>query len=450
MYIYFLICTFQENFNEFSVQSAGFHSILEFLVAKPIMEYLIILTHVHLDESFRHYLIPVCWFLQRVCQCFYPFSTGKGCPSLDSSLLELTKTREKTSSYLYTTELTSSFAKKSSEVHDSLLQYRQPVKDTRPRPCSMPDETNLGKQRIAATTGSEILQNFSSPDLSAQRRKAVSTKLIKSFRKKKPSVESFKSYVDLDLSDQNSEAGSENSSSGVFQPAISTAELTTAVSTKVEPRSSKCEALATNSCSSRYGKTDSLSPNNEKDFSVAVPGPSENSDSIHGSRVAPGIADLRRRLGKSPQTSARTLPPTLSKPKDNSKGSPVGSTSLPRPELQNEHQWPRPESYLLAMDSVGNRPLIQKQQRSGNGFPNKWDPVYPARDFVKVKIICFSFVFRFLLPVWDSSWDVLRRSQLQPVGLGDWDILHKKETKWYICGQSTVVTVCFVSSFNFL
>ena len=303
----------------------------------------------------------------------FSFSPGKGCSSIDLSSLELTKTRGRTCSYLYTTELTSSFAKKSPEVHDSLLKYRQPVQDTRPRPSSMPDETNLGKQRITATTGSEILHNFSSPDLSANRRKPFSNKLIKSFRKKKPSVESFKSYVDLDLPDQNSEeTGSDNSSSGVFEPAITTGKPSPAASPKLEPRTLDRDAPATNNLSSRNGKTNSLSPNDERlNYSGSLRGPSQTSDSRNGSRFSPGISDIRRRLEKS--SSAKTLPLTPSKPKGGSKGNILDSKSLQRPELQRAHQSPRPESYLIAMDSAGERPLIpnEQNQRSGNGAAYK-------------------------------------------------------------------------------
>lgn len=297
---------------------------------------------------------------------------GKGCSSVDLSLLERTKTRGRTGSYLYTTEFTSSFAKKSPDVHDSLLQYRQPVQDTRPRPCSMPDEANMGKQRITATTGSEILQNFSSPDLSANRRKPLSNKLIKSFRKKKPSVESFKSYVDLDVPDQNSEeTGSDNSSSGVFEPAIRTVEPKRTASPTFEPRTLNRDAPATNNWSSHNGKTNSFSPRDERNYSGALRGPSEIADSRNGSRFSPGIADMRRRIEKP--SSPKTLPLTSSKPKVGSKGNILDSKSLQRPELQRAHQSPRPESYLIAMDSAAERPLIPKEQKqtSGNGAAYK-------------------------------------------------------------------------------
>ena len=293
---------------------------------------------------------------------YFSFLTGKGCTSLDLSLLEQAKTRERTGSYLYTTELTSSFAKKSPDVHDSLLHYRQPVQDTKPRPCSMPDETTLGKQRITATTGSEILQNFSSPDLSAQRRKPVSNKLIKSFRKKKPSVESFKSYVDLDLSDQNSEeARSDNSSSSVFEPATSAAEPTSATSTKLKPRTLESEASETNNWGSYNGKTTSFSPSDEKNNSATLRVSSENSGSSIRSRSAPEIAEMRRRFEKS--SSGRTLPATPSRTKDETKGSSLDSKALQRPELQKTRQSPRPESYLLAMDAAGDRPLFPKERK---------------------------------------------------------------------------------------
>ena len=142
------------------------------------LEFLIITSYLHSAKTF----LRIQQFFSYHTNAFY-FSTGKGVDSFDVSLLE-----DKSSSYLYTTELTSSFSKKSPNVHDSLFQYRQPVQDKANRPRSLPDQAELGKQRISLTTGSEILQKFSSPDLSAQRSKP-SNKLLKSFRKKKPSAD---------------------------------------------------------------------------------------------------------------------------------------------------------------------------------------------------------------------------------------------------------------------
>lgn len=231
----------------------------------------------------------------------------------------------------------------------------------------MPNQTDLDKQRITATTGSEILQNFSSPDLSAQRRKPISNKLIKSFRKKKPSVESFKSYLDLDVQDQNSEeVGSDNSSSGVFEPVISAPEPTSAASTKVENRNSEREAVATNGWSSRNGtrEMNSLSTGEEKSDSTSLRGPSDISSSLNRTQVAPGIAEMRRRLEKS--SSAKTLPLNSTRTKENQKGSTLDSKALQTLELQRARQSPRPESYLLAMDAAGDRPLIPKERLKHN------------------------------------------------------------------------------------
>ena len=284
---------------------------------------------------------------------------------MDLSLLEQTRTRDRTSSYLYTTELTSSFAKKSPDVHDSLFQYRQPVQDTRARPSSMPDQTELRKQRIIATTGSEILQNFSSPDLSAQRRKPLSNKLIKSFRKKKPSMESFKSYVDLDPNSED--VGNDNSSSGVFEPVISAAVSSSVPSTAVEPRTLEREAPTTDNWNSYNGRTNFLSPG-DANSSTDLRGSSEDSDATNRGRVAPGIAQMQRRLEKS-SSAANTLPLTSPKPKDQPKASTLDSSALQRPELQRVRQTTRPESYLFAMDAAGDRPLIPKERKhkAGNG-----------------------------------------------------------------------------------
>lgn len=80
---------------------------------------------------------------------------------------------------------------------------------------------------------------------------------------------------------------------------------------------------------------------------------------------------MRRRIEKP--SSPKTLPLTSSKPKVGSKGNILDSKSLQRPELQRAHQSPRPESYLIAMDSAAERPLIPKEQKqtSGNGAAYK-------------------------------------------------------------------------------
>lgn len=283
---------------------------------------------------------------------------------MDLSLLDLT--RERTSSYLYTTELTSSFSKQSPNVHDSLLQYRQPVQDKVARRRSLPDQAELGKQRIALTTGSEILQNFSSPDLSAQRRSKPSYKLMKSFRKKKPFEESSKFYVEFDLDDQNSgkddDTGSVSSASSVFEPAMTAAEPTSAASTKVLPRTLEREAPATNNWRSYNGKPSTLFRGDEQNNSNALRGSSETPGVSNGSRVAPGVAEMQRRLEKS--SSSKTLPLKSAKPiKDQPNGDTFDSNALRRPDLLKARTSPRPVSYLKAMDSAGDRPLIPKERK---------------------------------------------------------------------------------------
>lgn len=241
---------------------------------------------------------------------FSLFLTGRGC-TLNLSLLQETRTRERTGSYLYTTELTSCFDKKSPDVRDSLLKYRQPVQDTRPRPCSMPVQSGFRKQQITATIGSEILKNFSSPDLSANRRKpTVSNKLIKSFRKKKPSMESFKSYVDLDLNSDDS--GKDNLSAAVSEPTLSVAEPSSAANTMVESRTFDQGPLGTNGWSHCNGKSNSLPPGSVN-ISLTLQVPSEDSGASNLSRLSPEIPRMRRGQKKSP---AKTLPMTSPNPKD--------------------------------------------------------------------------------------------------------------------------------------
>lgn len=272
--------------------------------------------------------------------------------------------RERTNSYLYTTELTSSFAKKSSEVHDSLHQYRQQFHDTRPaRPCSVPDESNLGKQRITATTDLGLLKKFSSPDLSSNRIKPASNKLMKSFRKKKPSVESFKSYVELDL-DQNVETVGSPSCPSVFE---SSKGLPTKDSnTDFMRSSSESDVPTPDNWTSCNGKANSLSPVTKTSLSP-IRNSSEHSGLTNGSRSASGMPNTRQRSEKS--SPGRKLPQIPSKPKYGTNG----SSSLQRPDLLRTKQQTRPDSYLLAMDSAGDSPLIPRQRtlRGGNGFSGK-------------------------------------------------------------------------------
>ena len=238
------------------------------------------------------------------------------------------------------------------------------MQDKAGRPWSLPDQAELGKQRISLTTGSEILQKFSSPDLSAQRSKP-SNKLLKSFRKKKPSEESSKFYVEIDLNDRNSgkdeETGSEYSTSSVFEPAITAAEPTSASRTTLNARISEREGSASINWKSYNGKPNSVLRGDEQNNSTALRGSSENPGLSNGSRVAPGVAEMRRRLEKS---SSKSLPQKSAKPiKDQPRGSTLDSNALHRPDLQNARMSPRPASYLLAMDSARNKPLIPKERK---------------------------------------------------------------------------------------
>ena len=254
--------------------------------------------------------IDSLWAVVFIIIGFSLFLTGRGC-TLNLSLLQETRTRERTGSYLYTTELTSCFDKKSPDVRDSLLKYRQPVQDTRPRPCSMPVQSGFRKQQITATIGSEILKNFSSPDLSANRRKpTVSNKLIKSFRKKKPSMESFKSYVDLDLNSDDS--GKDNLSAAVSEPTLRVAEPSSAANTMVESRTFDQGPLGTNGWSHCNGKSNSLPPGSVN-ISLTLQVPSEDSGASNQGRLSPEIPRMRRGQKKSP---AKTLPMSSPNPKD--------------------------------------------------------------------------------------------------------------------------------------
>ena len=238
------------------------------------------------------------------------------------------------------------------------------MQDKADRRRSLPDQGELGKQRISLTTGSEILQKFSSPDLSAQRSKP-SNKLLKSFRKKKPSEESCKFYVEIDLDDRNSgkdeETGSEYSASSVFEPAITAAEPTSPTRTTLEPRPLEREGPATNNWKSFNGKPNSLLRGGGQNNSTTLWGSSENPGLSNGSRVAPEVAEMRRRLEKS---SSKSLPLKSAKPvKDQPRGSTLDSNALHRPDLQNARMSPRPGSNSLAMDSAGDRPLIAKGKK---------------------------------------------------------------------------------------
>ena len=239
------------------------------------------------------------------------------------------------------------------------------MQDKASRPRSLPDQAELGKQRIALTTGSEILQKFSSPDVSAQRSKP-SSKLLKSFRKKKASEESSKFYVDIDVDDHNSgkdeETGSDYSASSVFEPAITAAEPTSATRTTLEPRTLEREAPTTNNWKSYNGKPNSHLRGDEQNSSPSPRGSSEKPGVSNGGRVSSGVAEMRRRLEKS--SSSKSLPLKTAKPiKDQPRGSTLESNDLRRPDLQNVRMSPRPASYLLAMDSAGDRPLIPKERR---------------------------------------------------------------------------------------
>ena len=239
------------------------------------------------------------------------------------------------------------------------------MQDKANRPRSMPDQAELSKQRISLTTGSEILQKFSSPNLSAQRSKP-SSKLLKSFRKKKPSEESSKFYVAIDFDDRNSgkdeDTGSEYSTSSVFEPAITGAEPTSASRTTLEARTSEREGLESNNWKSCNGKPNFVLRGDEQNNSAALRGSSENPGLSNGSRVAPNVAEMRGRLEKS--SSSKSLPLKSAKPvKDQPRGSTLDSNALHRPDLQNARLSPRPASYRLAMDSARHRPLIPKERK---------------------------------------------------------------------------------------
>lgn len=257
--------------------------------------------------------------------------------------------RERTNSFLYTHELTSTFSKQSPNVHDSVLQYRQALHDKEARRSSLPDGVELGKQRITATTGSEMLKKFSSPDLSAQRRKPISAKLIKSFRKKKPSVESFKSYLELDLDAENpgkeEETGSDTPGPDVFEPALTTAEAT-ATAVLDELRTLEREAPVTSNFTplEENPKLSSLiRSNSEQNSSTLYKEFSENPDVSNQDRIAPGIAQMKKRFEKS--SSSKTLPTKSLKPaQDERNGNTLGSNALRMAEFHELNQRQTPSS----------------------------------------------------------------------------------------------------------
>lgn len=120
----------------------------------------------------------------------------------------LCPTRSGSDSYLYTTELTSSFSKDTPKVKDSLVKYRQHL-DDKPRRTSLPDQHELTKQRLVSTTGSELLRSFASSAESILK-KSASIKLKKKVQKAKQISKTFKSYLEED--EEGSEGPIETSS----------------------------------------------------------------------------------------------------------------------------------------------------------------------------------------------------------------------------------------------
>lgn len=100
-------------------------------------------------------------------------------------------------SYLYTTELTSSFSKDSPKVKDSLIKYKQELDEKQPRRTSLPDRSELKKRHMVSTTGNELLKSFAS-SAESMLKKSASVKLKRKVMKTKPASKSFKSYIDLD------------------------------------------------------------------------------------------------------------------------------------------------------------------------------------------------------------------------------------------------------------
>ena len=118
--------------------------------------------------------------------------------------MDLSQSRGRKNSYLYTTELTSCFSKETLEVQENIRQYRQEGPD-RARRISLPDVTELDKhQTLTTTTCTHMLRNFASSESFF---KKASSKLQKSIKKKRPTSKTFTSYVDLDVA-----PGSTNSS----------------------------------------------------------------------------------------------------------------------------------------------------------------------------------------------------------------------------------------------
>ena len=284
------------------------------------------------------------------------------------SPVELVPNHERRGSHLYTTELTTSFARESPEVHDSLLKYRQTGHD-KPRPTSLPDQSELNQRCIVATTGSEILRSFASADMSIQRR-SLSTKLIRTFSKKRKSVESFKSYLDSDAVDREKadETGSDTSSlsstSGVCESPVTAAEPTVAISTAVEGKTvirdpSLAQASPVNVSVAFNPDEVTEGP---KDSSPMLRLGLDNSDLTGGKRVSPGVGLMHRRMEKSVTAKGPPSMPVKEKLKESS----LSSQALIGPQLRKARSSSRPDSYLLAMDAAGEQPLIPNQERNKN------------------------------------------------------------------------------------
>ncbi|XP_031560981.1 uncharacterized protein LOC116296990 [Actinia tenebrosa] len=108
--------------------------------------------------------------------------------------------RSRDNSYLYTTELTSSFSKDSPKVKDSLIKYKQELDEKQPRRQSLPDRSELKKRHLVSTTGNELLKSFAS-SAESMLKKSASVKLKRKVMKAKPTSKTFKSYIDLDDGD---------------------------------------------------------------------------------------------------------------------------------------------------------------------------------------------------------------------------------------------------------
>lgn len=165
------------------------------------------------------------------------------------------------STFLFTTEMTSSFASDSPIVHDSIYEYKQKPGDNKPRRVSLPDPL---RGITVATTGTQLLKNFAT--LPANFAKRASSKLQKSVKKRTPVSNTFKSYLDLD--EPSSSQESLSAESNFLEPSADKVKSTHRSMDSLAPKSSgkhkRPRSLPEDLNIPLYSTTDSASTSSNK------------------------------------------------------------------------------------------------------------------------------------------------------------------------------------------